>query len=298
MAQKQLTLPGTVVKKSNELVRGKINVDSTQGGRILASLIACIRQDDTRFEREYCIPAKNFLQSDGGYQYKQIKKICRELAQSTFEYEYDDVFKTPMFIVVPFFSEIEYVNGEIKAQFNNSKKMKECLLQLRSKFTEYNLIEYLQLPSIYSQRIYENLKSWEKTHQEVTIELHKLHYMLNVPESFTKDFREFRRWVLEKAHKDINKKTDLTYAWQPIKKGNAVVKIRFVLGRKQISIAEKQTKELSQAKKSARINKAYVTAFKCARAKDGTCDTEDNKPTVCAMCKQQGLQAEARKSGR
>ena len=79
-------------------------------------------------------------------------------------------------------------------------------------------MEFLLLPSIYSQRIYEFLKSWDDK-PETIISVLDLHEMLNTPNSFRANFTEFRRWVLEKAHKDISKYTKLIYEWEPIKKG-------------------------------------------------------------------------------
>jgi hypothetical protein len=44
MAVQQLTLPGTVVKKRNELIRSRINISNVDASRILANLIACVRR--------------------------------------------------------------------------------------------------------------------------------------------------------------------------------------------------------------------------------------------------------------
>ena len=57
--------------------------------------------------------------------------------------------------------------------------------------------------------------------------------MLDTPQSFRKDFRQFRTRVLEKAHKDILEFTDIYYTWEPIKKGRAVSWIKFIFGKKQ-----------------------------------------------------------------
>ena len=71
MATKQLTLPGQVVKKHNTLVRSKITLDSAQGSKILASLIACIQPDDETFKEAYRISVKDFLPDTGGGNYRQ-----------------------------------------------------------------------------------------------------------------------------------------------------------------------------------------------------------------------------------
>jgi len=298
MANKQLTLPGTIVKKANKLIRSKISLKSVQANRILASFYACIRPNDVDFKDLYSIHVNDVLPSEitGGNDYKYFKNICSELAKATVELEFQAQFTNDKyFFSIPIFGRVAFHKGIITASFNHDLAFKECLIQIKTKFTEINYLEYRRLPSIYSQVLFENLKSWEKTHKEITIDIAELHRILNTPESFQKKFRAFRLFVLEKAHKDINSKTDMNYAWEPIKRGKAFVAIRFILGGKRLAIAEQKAKETAQAKKSAKINKSFVAAMKCATAKGGTCGTEDNKPTICAMCKQQSLQAEARR---
>ena len=58
--------------------------------------------------------------------------------------------------------------------------LKEHYLQL-NQYIKYNLIEFMLLPSIYSQRLFEFLKSWDDR-KETTIELKELHEMLDSPE--------------------------------------------------------------------------------------------------------------------
>lgn len=96
----------------------------------------------------------------------------------------------------------------------------------RDKFTKLNFDEYILLPSIYSQSIFAILKSWSNK-DEVTIKISELHNLLGTPQSLQKDFRNFRIRVLDKAFKDINEKTSLSYEWEPIKNGRSYDAIRF-----------------------------------------------------------------------
>ena len=54
------------------------------------------------------------------------------------------------------------------------------------------------------------------------------------------NFKDFRRFVLEIALREINKYTDLNVSYQTVKKGRKVIRVVF-------DIAEKQEPELSQA---------------------------------------------------
>lgn len=262
---KQLILPGEIIKKRNELIRSKINISNVLSSRILANLIACIRHDDTRFQDTYQIPIKDFIVDSGGNSYGQIRAACRELAKATAEFETTDIKSAqPKFTVTPFFSEIEYHKGTVTATFN--QKMQPMLLELKQCFTKYNLIEYLALPSIYSQRLFEILKSWSNT-TDVTLTMDELHHLLSTPESFRKDFKAFRVRVLEKAHKDILKYTNLEFEWKPIKQGRAVVAVHFFFGKKFMLAHQKEEKQTAVKKQVSKNNKLFLDVRACRKQK-------------------------------
>ena len=225
----QLAFPGDVVKKSNSLARAKLHIDNALAAKIIATFIACLKADDTEFDEFYSLRAKDFISDSSGKSYDHIRKTCENLLVSYAEIP-NKKGDRERFSLIPFFREINYEDGLITIQFN--KNMKELLLQLKSFFTEYNLIEFLSLPSIYSQKLFEVLKSWS-TLPEKTIYIGDLQEILNVPNSFRIDFRNFRLRVLEKAHKDITGLTSLRYEWEPVKKGRAVVAVRFIFSRRR-----------------------------------------------------------------
>jgi len=282
MAMKQLTLPGETVKKSNKLIRSKINISNVIGSRILASLVACVRSDDTQFKDTYSIPIKGFT-DDGGKSYTSIKALCRELASATAEIETKEPTGQNVFRVFPIFAELKYEKGIVEAQFNH--KMSGLLLELKSCFTQYNLLEYLQLPSVYSQRIFEILKSWSNV-PEVIIQLNELHQMLGTPDSFKTNFAQFRRWVLDKAHKDINKKTDFSFEWEAIKTGRAVTAIRFVFAKKRSLELQNKKMIADQQNQSDKNNENFIKALACSKSMN-PCVPKKN--TVCDVCQRVGL---------
>lgn len=288
MAMQQLTLPGEIVKKHNELVRSKINIASKTASRILACLVASIRHDDTRFKDAYIVPVKDYLPRDeddkGGSQYKQVKAACRELIGATVEKEWpdpDNPSGDPIFHTMPFLTSIKYRKGNVEAKFN--PEMSELLLQLRGFFTEYNLFDYLLLPSAYSQRLFEILKSWSGL-PEVVLSVGELHHLLDSPASFRADFRQFRTRVIEKAHKDIHEKTSLRFEWEPVKAGRSVEAIRFLFAPGRKAIAEAESKKIKEEKRRRLDNQRFIAAVECAKAKKGECSTRDNKRLVCKMC--------------
>ena len=287
MAMQQLTLPGEIVKKHNELVRSKINLSGKTASRILACLVACIRHDETQFKEAYFVPIKDYLPNEeGGMLYKQARAACKELASATVETEWPDPENPggePIFHVMPFFTSIKYRKGNVEARFN--KEMSGLLLQLRACFTQYNLMEYLTLPSLYSQKLFEILKSWANT-PEVVLPVAELHRLLNTPPSFRADFKAFRTRVIEKAHKDIQEKTSLRFEWESVKAGRSVEAIRFLFAPGRKAIAEKEAQSLKDQKRRRLESQRMMRALECARAKKGECVVQDNARIVCKSCMQ------------
>lgn len=287
MGTQQLTLPGEIVKKDNRLVRSKLNISSVDASRILANLVACIHTDDKSLKRVYRVAVKDFLTDTSGRGYTRVKGLCRELAQVTVELEEPDPDGPhPIFEIGTIFSRIVYKKGIVEAEFNGH--MAPFLLDLQQCFTQYSLTEYLKLPSVYSQRIFEILKSWSGK-PEVILPVSELHRLLDSPDSFQANFAEFRRRVLEKAHKDITEKTSFRYEWEPVKIGHSVEKIRFIFSSKKLPLAQKDQEKAKEEKRQRLTNQRFLRAVECARAKGGDCRTMDNVRIVCKLCREKGI---------
>lgn len=294
MAMSQLTLPGELVKKHNALVRSKITIDNKTSSRILACLIAAIRHDDTKLKESYSVPVKDYLPPDegggkGGKQYRLVKEACSQLAKATFEREWSDPDQDatdPIFEAVPFFVSVKYRKGLVSAKFN--PEISGLLLQLRGLFTELNLIEYLSLPSFYSQRIFEILKSWSGL-PEVVLSVVELHRLLDTPPSFRADFKALRVYVLEKAYRDIQKKTSFRFEWEPVKVGRSVKAIRFLFTPRRKAIAEAEKQKAKEDKQRHLNNQRFLRAVECAKAKGWDCRTMDNVSIVCKLCREKEI---------
>ena len=291
MSTKELPIPGTIVKKSNSIIRTRITLKDVEGSRILAHLIACIRTDDVQLKEAYAVSAKDILPHVGGENYRRIKATCRELTAAFAETEEPDPDGPhPIFTAQPFFTKVQYRKGVITATFNPS--MRQYLLELKGCFTAFNLEEYLSLPSLYSQRIFEIVKSLANSKGgEAIISMSDLHRFLDSPKSFQNDFRQFRTRVLEKAYKDIHELTKLRFEWEPVKVGRSVEKIHFIFAEKRLPLAQKEQDNAKKEKQRRLQNQRYIRAIDCARAKGG-CTVQNNKPIVCKLCRELGIYKE------
>lgn len=286
MATKQLTVPGELVKKSNEFVRSRLKLDSATAGKIFTSIIACIRPEDKDF-KDYQIPASALFQpgDKGGRSYSLIRKALKTITSYVVEMDLSEGIE-PNYVMYPLFAKALYKNGIITAQVHPD--LKPHFINL-AKFTQYNLLDYLVLSSTYSQRLFEILNSYEKTCPSIKISLDQLHFMLDVTESLKQDFAQFRRRVLEQAHKEITQKTRLEYEWSPIKQGRTVVSIHFIFSKK---VLEERKKE-EQQKWSQQQRKYIKLSLDCAKEMrqdfvEGMCPKEKKKTIKCRLCKQLG----------
>ena len=269
MAQRQLVIPGPVVKKSNALARASWSVKSVYEPRLVALVASRVRADDLDFQ-DYEIPLSELL---GG----SVDGRTRQLVAEVVDGLLGRVLTLPRpngWAKCNVFSWCEYDSkaGCIRARFDPG--LKEHYLNLQSHFTQYSLMEFLMLPSTYSQRLFEVLKSWSSL-PEAVIDLSDLFQMLDVPPSLQR-YPDFRRKVLERAHKDISTRTGLRYQWEPIKQGRSFAAIRFTFGARSAQASEKKN-QVKRSKDNDLLKKA-VACFK-----SGSCAPRSNKQ--CDICK-------------
>lgn len=274
MAERQVSSPGSVVKISNALARASRAVKSVYEPRLVALVASRVRKDDQDFQ-DYEILLSELL---GGASDGRTRQLVADVVDGLLG-RVLTLSRPNGWVKCNLFSWVEYDGkaGVVRARFDPG--LKEHYLNLKSHFTEYSLMEFLCLPSTYSQRLFEVLKSWDDQ-PECKITLSDLFEMLDVPPTLQR-YPDFRRKVLEKAHKDITGKTSLRYEWEPLKKGRAVESIRFTFGHRAKNAAIKKTAE-TQKKKSADNNALLKKAVKCFREKGEKCQSQKN--ALCELC--------------
>lgn len=118
----------------------------------------------------------------------------------------------------------EYIgNGMIELEF--SEKLIPYLLQLKSRFTRYQLKNIINLKNKHSLRIYELLKQYE-TIGHRKFELNELKTILFIENQYERVY-DFERFVLKIAKEEINKYTDISIDYEKIKTGRRVTDILF-----------------------------------------------------------------------
>lgn len=200
MATRQLMLPGDIVKKSNELARAAWAVESVLEPRIVALTAARVRVTDKDFQT-YEIPTTEILPSGNGEDYAKLKQACRRLLTSAIDIPDKEGDGWTLYSV---FSMCRHDPKRMVVQTRFDPGMKSHYLELAGRFTEYNLFEFLMLPTTYSQRLFEVLKSWDDQPERIE-PMDALFKMLGVPLSMQR-YPDFRRKILQPAHAYITEK--------------------------------------------------------------------------------------------
>jgi plasmid replication initiation protein len=219
-----------MVVKANELIqKSRFNL-SLEEQKILLYLISKIKPEDTELLR-YEFGLKDFCQVCGmdersGGNYTHIKNTLKDLRDKSIWIKLGAKKEATL-------AWIDYVvideqNGFVQIKIN--ELMKPYLLQLKEKFTQYELVYTLVMKSRYSIRLYELLKSYEYQ-QGNTFAVEDLKSRLSA--EHYRRYQDFSRNVLDIALREINDFTDLTVTHEIIKEGRKYAKIKFLVEQKK-----------------------------------------------------------------
>ena len=112
--------------------------------------------------------------------------------------------------------------------------LKPYLLDLKKNYTKYELLFSIKMQSKYALKLYELLKSWEKSkHGRKEFDLDYLKNHIDAPSSY-KNFNNFKTRVLDKALKEINDITELIVSYETITRGKKVTGLIFHISKKEV----------------------------------------------------------------
>jgi plasmid replication initiation protein len=218
-----------VYKASDMIQKGRHEL-SLQEQRCVLYAISKIRPEDTVFQ-EYTFELSDFYQLCGlqGDSYTELKAILIGLKQKTWWVETaPDVEST-----VSWFNKVRTnkKSGKVTVRFDDD--MMPYLLELTKQkyFTHYQLKYILPMKSQYAVRLYELLKSYQRNNVEWFFDTDQLKKRLNC-DSY-RNFKDFRKRVLEPSVAEINEFTDIKIAWEPVKEGRKVSRVAFYMAGKK-----------------------------------------------------------------
>lgn len=273
--------PALMVRKSNLLARAALVRESEAATfsvwerRLIALVASKISWDDVDF-KDYEIKVEELLGKDyGGKNLDELERVVKRAMRRQLQIRSGNDW-----IIYTLFTKCSFNSGSGTLKVCFHPDLKPHYLQLRQSYVQYELATFLALPSVYSQGLFEMLKSWANL-PEVTISLEELHEILATPQSMRKDFAQFRMRVLEKAKKDIEKHANFHFLWEPVKQGRSVTAIRFIFAKGRMGLLLNSIAEKDRQSATENFQK-YVA---CYQERGEACVGGHQPETICELCR-------------
>jgi hypothetical protein len=216
-----------------------------QEKRLILWLVSAIRPGDTDFH-SYRVSVRQLAELLGLEKnkniYAQVAAVTRRLMRRVIEIETLDEQR---FLQIHWLSSAEYHLGQGCVDLCFDPKLKPYLLQLKDQFTSIALQYAIQLKSLYAIRLYELLKQYQRL-KERTLAVAELRRMLAIDAHKYTLIKDFRRRVIDIAQREINAKTDIRFAYAPIKTGRKITHFRFCIAANVPAPAAEQAGEQAQ----------------------------------------------------
>lgn len=241
-----------LVCKSNDIVQKSRYDFSLAEQRTIAFICSKIkpigvldRVKETPFQLEYEFNILDYVRTcglqDNGKLYEEVKATLKNLSDKSMWIQQDDGSE----VLVRWLAKVRTNKRSGIAKIKIDEDLAPYLFDLQTKFMSYGLKNILNMKSQYSIRLYELLKSYhdmkvgQTDHREwqekaykprkiswtVDLEDFKKKLMVDTIKSYA-NFKDFRKYVLEKAQTEINELTDINVYFEPIKKGRKVIKLK------------------------------------------------------------------------
>lgn len=212
-----------LVIKGNDFINARHQL-SVAEMRIVLTMIAQIQRDDVGF-KPYRIYIKDFVDAVGTShkgEYERAREITSNLMKRVME-----IPKETGYLQISFLSSAEYFRGTGYVELSFDPKLKPYLLQLKERFTQYDIRNVLSLQSFYSIRIYELLRQYSRIGERV-MAVDELKEMLKLPASYD-HYASFKRRIVLQAQRDLVKHTDLSFTFEERKTSRKITHIRFII---------------------------------------------------------------------
>lgn len=243
-----------LVKKSNDLVEARYKFDIWET-RIFTSMISMIRKDDDDF-KDYRLYVNDLVKEYGletsNSSYERLKKGAKELMKKVIKIV-RETEKGPMEFTTNVVVGIEHPlnatleeDPQVFIDLNFHPKMKPYLLELKSRFTSYDIRNVLKLPSSYSIRIYELLKQYERIGSRKfkiddlkqiigVVQEQEIKGKLKQVDTYPR-YSNFRQKVLLPAQEHLLKYSDISFDFEPVKKGRRYDEILFHIHKNKSTV--------------------------------------------------------------
>lgn len=213
-----------LVIKSNFLVEASYRLSSIEQ-KIILTLATKIKNTDKEFQKYFFNLGElgNFLELKTNADYVYLREVTKNLLSKVLT-----IKKENSILQTHWLESVEYFESQGEVALNFNPELKPFLIQLKNNFTKYQLKYAIQLKSLFSIRVYELLKQYEKiSHRDFLLK--DLRERLGIKNEEYPFYGNFKAKVLLVAQKELKEKTDISFEFEEIKIGRGVGKIRFLI---------------------------------------------------------------------
>lgn len=215
-----------VVTHSDLITRAKYKLTALEMKFIALAVAQIDSVNDTEFVK-YNIKVSDLKKIiDAKQNETRLKNFAKKLMSKPFEIP--SMRTGGGWIMINWFSSIEYINNEARFECSVDPKLKPFLLELKDYFTKYDLSQYVQMNSIYAMRLFQYFNTLEASNKGyIEFNVADLQERLQVPKSLLR-YDNFKRQAIEIALREINEKTNLHIEYVEFKKiRKKVISLRF-----------------------------------------------------------------------
>jgi plasmid replication initiation protein len=222
-----------LIRKANEFVEARYKFDIWET-RVFAYMLTLIKYNDTDFT-EYEINVgdivKRFDLNRAGLVYDEIKKASEKLLSKKVQI----VRTTPegvveildTYLVVSTARPKETTKDNyIKLSFHSA--LKPFLIELKERYLVYDIRNILSLSSIYSIRLFELLKQYQKIGKR-RFQINELKLLLSIEPNEYALYGHFKDRIIKKAQKDLLEHTDIYFEFTEETEKKKVFAITFYI---------------------------------------------------------------------
>jgi plasmid replication initiation protein len=205
--------PNHLVTKSNKLVEAnyRLSVSEQRVIAVMASKVAPTDEDFKPYEFKVSDLAE-LLDTDSKNLHERVKDTTKGLVGRVIQ-----IREPKKLIQVAWLSSATYHEGKGTVELCFDPSLRPYLLQLKERFTTYQLRNIVSLRSCHSVRLYELLKQYAAMKTR-TFKPDELRAALGLEKDMYKTWKDFRLRVLDHANTELKAKTDISFTYT-VKKG-------------------------------------------------------------------------------
>lgn len=241
-----------IVYKANQVIEAGYRLSLNEQRVVLACIAQVNSQEALLITDQFELSAKDFA---------DIFSVSKERAYHALIEVAESLFNRYIIIEQPFadkpkisrlktrwISSIYYLDDSGKICLTFAKDILPYLSELKGQFTKYELKHIGNMTSIYGIRLYELLMQWRTTQsREIEISWLKKKFEIEAKYSAMKDFKKY---VIDPAIKDINTHSNYQVSWSQRKTGRSVTHLTFNFAEKDKPKAEPREKRILGVKES------------------------------------------------